>query len=214
MNKTQRPQVMHKVILQAILKQFLTLATEILNKNYWVTRPSLSCPCWQTQGLTKGFSQLNWCHRLSGRLQQIKSSRTRRRAACGHPGLLGDLLWLVSTEAPQATLVILLVSLKHNPQLWFGIIVNSSPCGLILSQEVGNIRQSTSPGLVIQSKKLDASVDIKLSNNHDLMSLFRKAIGDKLSGGSSQDLYLSISHWPVFSPRLLIIGRWSFVPRS
>ena len=70
------------------------------------------------------------------------------------------------------------------------IIVSSPPCGLNMIQEVGNERQSTFPGLVRQSQKLDAVVDRKLSNDWDLTSISIKEIGDKISEGSSWDLYM------------------------
>ena len=70
-----------------------------------------------------------------------------------------------------------------------GIIETAPHCDLNLSQEVGNKWQSTSPGLVRKSKKLDAVVDRKLPNNPDSASIFSKVIGDKLSDGSSRDLY-------------------------
>ena len=63
------------------------------------------------------------------------------------------------------------------------------PCGLNVSQEVGNKKQSASPGLVRQSQKLDAVVDGKFPNNLDSTSIFSKVIGDKISAGYTRDLY-------------------------
>ena len=45
------------------------------------------------------------------------------------------------------------------------IVGTALPCGLNLIQVVGNIRQSTSPGFVRQSQKLDTSIDGKFLNN-------------------------------------------------
>ena len=59
------------------------------------------------------------------------------------------------------------------------VIETTSPCGIKLIQEVGNLRQSTSLGLVRQSQKSDGAVDQQLSNNGNLMSIFSKVIGDK-----------------------------------
>ena len=70
-----------------------------------------------------------------------------------------------------------------------GIIVTDPPCAPNLIQEVCNIRQSASPGLVRQSQKLDAVIDIKLPDNRDLTSILSRVIDDKLSDGSSQFLY-------------------------
>ena len=53
MIQIQLLQVTYKAILQAIMKQLLTLATEFLNKNYRVAGPSLSYPCKRTQGLRR-----------------------------------------------------------------------------------------------------------------------------------------------------------------
>ena len=65
----------------------------------------------------------------------------------------------------------------------------SPPCGFNVSKHVENKRQSTSPGLVGQTKKLDATVDRKLRNDLDSGSFFSKVIGHKLSHGSSGDFY-------------------------
>ena len=77
----------------------------------------------------------------------------------------------------------------YSPVL-IGIFGISPPCGLNASQEVGNKWQSTSPGLVRQSRKLDAVVDGEFPNNINLTSIFSKVIGDKISDGSNGDLYM------------------------
>ena len=68
---------------------------------------------------------------------------------------------------------------KFYPAL-IGTIVSNPTCGLNLSHDVGNIRQSTSPGLVRKSQKLDADFNIKFSDNGDLMSIFSKEIGENI----------------------------------
>ena len=70
-----------------------------------------------------------------------------------------------------------------------GIIGTSLIFGLNLSQEAGDIQKSTSPGLLVKSQKLDATVDIKLSNNLELAFILSKVIGDKLSDGTIRNLY-------------------------
>ena len=78
--------------------------------------------------------------------------------------------------------------IEAHPPVMIGSIGTAPPCGLNLIQDVGDIWQSTSPGLVIQSQKLDAIIDGKLSNNQYSTSILSKLIGDKLSDGSSWDL--------------------------
>ena len=75
------------------------------------------------------------------------------------------------------------------PPVLIEIIGTAPPCGLNASQEFVDKRQSTSPGLVRQSQKLNTFVDRKLSDDRDLTSIFSKVIGDKLSKGSRRDLY-------------------------
>ena len=55
-----------------------------------------------------------------------------------------------------------------------GIIGNTPPCGLNLIQEVDDKYQSTSPGLVRQSQKLDAVVERKFPNNIYLTSILSR----------------------------------------
>ena len=69
------------------------------------------------------------------------------------------------------------------------IVGTYPPCGLNVSQEVGNKRQSTFPGLVRQSQKLYAVVNIKLPDDFDSTSIFSKAISHRFHDGSSGDLY-------------------------
>ena len=78
---------MHKAILHTIWKQLITLATENLSKNYWVTGPSLSSLRRRTRVLTKGLRIVDWCHRHSWCLWWRKSLPTRRRVARGFTGL-------------------------------------------------------------------------------------------------------------------------------
>ena len=70
------------------------------------------------------------------------------------------------------------------------IIGTAPPCGINLSQQVVNKHQSTSLGLVRQSKILEAIVDGKLTNNLDSTSIFSKAICDKHSNCSRRDLFM------------------------
>ena len=72
-----------------------------------------------------------------------------------------------------------------------GIVVTTAPCGINMSQEVGNKQKSTSPGLVRQPPNLDAVVDGKFPDDMDSASIFSKVIGDKLSYGSFGGLYMS-----------------------
>ena len=127
MNKTHQPQVTHMAILHAIRRQLLTLVTEVLIKNYWITGPSLYCPCRITRGLTKGLRQLYWRHRCSWRLRQRKLLLKRRQAAGGHSGILGELVGLTSTEAPLATFVMLLKYSNRPPHLWLGLLELTYP---------------------------------------------------------------------------------------
>ena len=55
--------------------------------------------------------------------------------------------------------------------------------------QVANKRQSTSPGLVGQTTKVDVVIDINLRNALDSASIFSKLIGHKISHGSIGDLY-------------------------
>ena len=68
------------------------------------------------------------------------------------------------------------------------IVTTSPPCGLNMIHQVANKRQSTHPGLVRQTQKLDATVDGKFTNDLDSASIFSKVIGNKLSEGSNGDL--------------------------
>ena len=89
----------------------------------------------------------------------------------------GDIRYSISIVEPPSPVLI-------------GIVSTYSPCGLNMSQNVENKRQSTSPALVGNTQKLDAVIDVKLPDNLDYVSIFRKVIGHKLSNGSSGDLYL------------------------
>ena len=86
-----------------------------------------------------------WIHRNP---RQVNMTRINRST----PGEIGNAIGIVETSSPAL----------------IGTIGAFPPCGLNLIQEVGDIRQSTSPGLFRQSQKLDAAVDGKFSNNPDL----------------------------------------------
>ena len=71
------------------------------------------------------------------------------------PGYICNAIGIVETSSPVLV----------------GIVGPSPSCGLNVIQEVGNKQQSTSPGLVRQSQKLDAVVDGRLSDDPDLTSI-------------------------------------------
>ena len=116
------------------------------------------------------------------------------------------------TEATQATLVNSIGIFEKSSPVLIVIIETSPPCWLKLSQEVFNIGQSTSPGLVRQSQKLDAAIDRNLSNNRDSTSIFRKVVCEKLSNGSIQGLYtrfrmnLAVYTFQSHTPKLVDLG--------
>ena len=186
MSQTQWPQVTPKAILQATLKQLLTLEKEIPNKNYWGDGPPLSCP----HRHNRGFRQLYWCYQHSWSLRRRKyfqtrvsggawTSRTSRQVS--RNGVGGSTP--VSIENATG------IFEMYSPDLI--VMIETYPtCGINLIQEVGYLRQSNSPGLVRKSQKLDAAVDINFPDNCYLKSIFSKLISDKLSNGSSWDLYM------------------------
>ena len=88
----------------------------------------------------------------------------------------GDIHNDVSVDEPSSLVLI-------------GTFGTSPSCGLNVSQEVGNKQQSTPPGLVRKSQKMDTDVNIKLRNDLDSTSIFSKLIGHKLSDSSSGNLY-------------------------
>ena len=71
-----------------------------------------------------------------------------------------------------------------------GIFGNAEPSGINMIQQVVNKRQYVSPSLVGQPPKLDAVVDVKFPDDLNLLSIFRKEIGDKLSNHLNSDLYM------------------------
>ena len=107
-----------------------------------------------------------WMSRTPRRVSRTGVDRT-------NPGDIGNAIGIVEPTSP----------------VLIGIIGTAPPCGLNVRQEFGDKRKSTPPGLDRQSQKLDVVVDRKLPNNIDSTSIFSKVIGDKLSGGSIQDLY-------------------------
>ena len=183
MIRTHRTQVTHKAILQAILKQLLTLATKTLKKmSYWTIpvlpppkNPGIAVirltPMTLLRPATKGIV-------MDAASGGAWTSRTPRKVSRtdvygSTPGGMNNSISIVENSSPDLII----------------IIGTDPPCGLNLSQEVGDIRQSNSPGLVRQSQKLDAAIDGKFSNNCYATSIFSNIIGDKLSDGSSRDLY-------------------------
>ena len=174
MIRTHRTQVTHKAILQAILKQLLTLATKTLKKmSYWTIpvlpppkNPGIAVirltPMTLLRPTTKGIvmdmaSGGAW---TSGTPRKV--SRTDVYGST--PGGMNNSISIVENSSPDLII----------------IIGTDPPCGLNLSQEVGDIRQSNSPGLVRKSQKLDAVIDGKFPDNIDLTSIFSKLIGEKI----------------------------------
>ena len=72
----------------------------------------------------------------------------------------------INTITPGGTSNAISIVELSSPVL-IGFFSYSSPCGLNVSQEVGNKQQSSSPGLIGQSQKLYAVVDRKLSDYRD-----------------------------------------------
>ena len=178
MSQLQRLRVTHKAVLQAIPKQ-----QRNFGKKYWVALPSLSWPLQQTWVLR----QIDWLHQWFWCLRQRKyaasgdawTSRTPRRVSRTGvngipPGRIENCIGVVETSSPDLIV----------------IIGTATPCGLNLSQDVGDIQQSTFPGLVRQSQKLDTVVDGKFSDNHGETSIFSMVLCDKFPDSSSQDIYM------------------------
>ena len=69
-----------------------------------------------------------------------------------------------------------------------GSLAISPECGISGSLQVGKKQQSTSPDKVRNAQKLDTVVDVKLINDRDSTSFFRKVIGCKLSHCYINDL--------------------------
>ena len=111
-----------------------------------------------------------------------------------NPCDIGNSIGIVETSSPD-----LIVIIRTAP-----------PCGLNLSLKVGDIWKSTYPEFVRQPPKLDAAIDGKLSDNCDAMSIFSKAISDKLSAGSSWDLYthfrMNLMAYPVQNQKPQFVG--------
>ena len=80
--------------------------------------------------------------------------------------------------------------LRHNSSVLIGGIGMSPSSGLSRILQVLNKQQSTSPGKIRDTQKLDTSVDRKFPNDHDYASIFRKVTGRELSHSSSAKLYL------------------------
>ena len=75
------------------------------------------------------------------------------------------------------------------PPILIEIVGTYAPRGLNVRQQVSNKRQSTSPGLVGKSPKLDTIVDGKLPDNINSTSIFSKEIVQKLTNSSRRTLY-------------------------
>ena len=147
-NQTQRPQVMHKVILNATRKhlptlttgtiQLITLATVILNKNHWVTVPSLSWPLTMNPGIYQRITPILLATQmlLAPATKEVVVN-TASVSMCIHrtpwqlikTGIVGSTPGNVfnsfSVIEPPSPVMILIVS-------------PSSPCGLSTSHHVAN----------------------------------------------------------------------------
>ena len=77
---------------------------------------------------------------------------------------------------------------SHSPVL-IGIVATFPPCGLSGGLKVANKWQSTSPGSVGSTQKLDTVVDENFPDDLDYASIFNKVIGHKLSDSFSNYLY-------------------------
>ena len=78
-------------------------------------------------------------------------------------------------------------SVKHAPSpVLFGIVSTSPPCGLNGSLKVINKRKRNSSDFGGKTQKLDAVVEKKIPTNVH----FIKLIGQKLSDGSINEIYL------------------------
>ena len=92
------------------------------------------------------------------------------------------------------------------------MIGTTPPCVLNLIHEVGNKQQSNYPGLVRQSQKLDAVIDVNFTDNTNLTSIFSKVIGEKSSNGSIWYLYtrcrMNLAEDPVHTqtPQFIDLG--------
>ena len=88
------------------------------------------------------------------------TSRTRRQFSRtgingNIPGGIDNVIGIFETSSPYM----------------IGIIGDDTPCGIKFIQEVDNIRQSTSQGLVRKPQKLDTAVDGKFSDNRNSTSI-------------------------------------------
>ena len=75
----------------------------------------------------------------------------------------------------------------------------SPPAEAICSPGFGNKRQSTTPDF-INSDKLDASIDVKFTNNFVAPLISPDVVSDKLSNSSSQDLYARVGMHNAVDP--------------
>ena len=83
------------------------------------------------------------------------------------------------------------VSLKHaSSPVIIGSMTTYPHCGLSRGMQVAKKHKSVSPGLSRKTQKLDVVVDGKLPDDLYSVSIFSKVIGQKLLGGSRNDLYL------------------------
>ena len=189
MNQTQLPRGTHKVILHAILKQLLTLATGILNQKYWVTRPYLSFPQRWTPGIDEDIAPII----LAPHTLFTPAMKEVIVAASGGAWVNRNPWWFSRTGINGSTPgnICNAISIVEPPSpVLIKIVGTYPPCGLNVIQQVADKRKSTSQGLVVQTQKLDAVIDGKFPDYFDSVSILRNAIGHKLSHISSGGLYM------------------------
>ena len=122
-------------------------------------------------------------------MQQRKTFRMQSRAARRCTGPRGKLVGLKLVEAPQAALVILLASLKRPPQIWLELLELPHPVASTWSRRLVIYINPLPQDWSDSTKKVDANVDKNLSDNRNLMSIFRKIISDKLYESSIWGIY-------------------------
>ena len=112
-----------------------------------------------SQTLLTSAAKENIADAKSGGAWMYKTPRRVTRTEVGGCilGGIGNSISIIETPLPDL----------------IGIVGTTPPCGLNLIQEVGDICKSTSPGLVRQYQKMDATVDRNWSDYCNSMSIFR-----------------------------------------
>ena len=82
-------------------------------------------------------------------------------------------------------------SVEYVPsQVLIGVSGTSPTCGLNRSLQFANKTQYIFPALLGNTQKLDVVIDRNLPDYLDSATIFRKVIGQKLSDGSIDEIYL------------------------